>query len=114
MPVSDSDRSLSYASGTDAAESLPLDEITAAANLFPQAHHASTPSSSLALPLPVYDTTLTSNSGLDFFAMADYNLNSGYNRASDDNNLTNLNIDYHSSDQIFDHFNATFGSLDGA
>ena len=29
----------------------------------------------------VYDTTLTSNSGLDFFAMADYN--SGYNCASD-------------------------------
>jgi hypothetical protein len=117
VPVSDSDRSLSYASGTDAAESLPLDEMTAAANLFPQAHHASTPSSSLALPLPVFDTTLTSNSGLDFFAMADYNLNSAYNRASDetdDNNLTNLNIDYHSSDQIFDHFNATFGSLDGA
>jgi hypothetical protein len=86
--------------------------MTAAANLFPQALHASAPSSSLELPVPVYGTTLTSNSGLNFFAMADRNLNSGYN--PDDNNLINLNIDYHSSDHVFDHFNATFGSLDGA
>jgi hypothetical protein len=72
----------------------------------------------MELPLQ-YDTvdttgTLTLNSELDFFAMADRNLISGYNH---DNNLsTDLNIDrdYHSSDHIFDHFTATFGSLDSA
>ena len=81
--------------------------MTAAANLFPQALH--TPqAASLELPLP-YDTTLTMNSGLGFFAMANYNLNLNNNNVS-----TDTNIDYHSSDHIFDHFNATFGSLDGA
>ena len=74
--------------------------MTAGANLFPQALHALSPASpDLELPLP-YDTTLTMNSGLGLFAMADYN-------------LVNGNIDYHSSNQIFDQFNATFGSLDG-
>ena len=72
--------------------------MTAAANLFPQALYAP---ASPELPLP-YDTTLTMNSGLGFFEMANYN-----------NNNFKLN-DYHSSDHIFDHFNVTFGFLDGA
>ena len=49
------------------------------------------------LTMPVVD------SGLDFFAVANYNLNNG----SD----TTL-FDYHSSDNIFDNFGATFGSVE--
>jgi hypothetical protein len=90
-----------------ASAPLPLDEMTAATNLFPQTLHAP---ASLELPLP-YDNTLTMNSGLDFFAMANYNLQMTRN---DDNNDDPTNVDYHSSDLIFDQFDATFGSLDGA
>ena len=78
--------------------------MTAAANLFPQELHAP---ASLELPLP-YDATLTMNSGLGFFTMADYHNN------NDPTLKATGNIDYHSSDHIFDHFNATYGSLDGA
>ena len=53
--------------------------MTAAANLFPQALHAP---ASLEWPLP-YNTMLTMNSGLGFFAKADYN---------DDNRDPNLKV----------------------
>ena len=53
-------------------------DMTATANLFPQVLHAP---ASLELP-PLYDTTPSMNSGLDFFAMADYNNNSIHNHDS--------------------------------
>jgi len=85
---------------------LPLADMTAAANLFPQALHAPP---SLELPL-LYDAMPAASSRLEFFAMADYN-----NNSINTNDLTLTgNVDYHSSDHIFDRFNATFGSLDGA
>jgi len=78
-------------------------DMTATANLFPQAFHAPAP---LELP-PLYDTTPSMSSGLEYFAMADDNNDSIHTT------LTG-NIDYHSSDHIFDRFHATFGSLDNA
>ena len=51
------------------------------------------------LTMPVVDF------GLDFFAVANYNLNNG-----SDPTL----FDYHSSDNIYDNFDATFGSVEDA
>lgn len=84
---------------------LPLAEITAASNLFPQTFLAPQ-ADSLKLPVS-YDTQaeLTTDSGLGFFAMAD---------DSDPALKVTDHVDYHSSDHIFDHFNATFGSLEDA
>ena len=52
------------------------------------------------------DSALTTDSGLAFFALADYN--------NDSSPPLKLAIDYHLSNHIFDHFNATFGSLEYA
>ena len=49
------------------------------------------------LTMPVVDF------GLDFFAVANYNLNNGSNPTL---------FDYHSSDNIFDNFDAMFGSME--
>ena len=49
------------------------------------------------LTMPVVD------SGLDFFAVANYNLNNGSNPTL---------FDYHSSDNIFYNFDAMFGSVE--
>ena len=61
------------------------------------------------MPVP-YDTvtphTTGMDSGLNFFAIADYN------NGSDPTGPTL--IDYHSSDQIFDDFHTTFGSLENS
>ena len=83
----------------------PFADMTAATNLFPQALHAPT---SLELP-PPYNTTPPMSSGLEPFAVADYNNDNIY--GINDSTLTG-NIDYHSADHIFDRFNAKFGSLD--
>jgi hypothetical protein len=65
---------------------LPLAEMTAAANLFPQEHlPPASPSLDSKLLMP-YDaaSALTPNSGLGFFAMADSNLAAAdYNDDSD-------------------------------
>jgi hypothetical protein len=96
---------------------LPLAEVTASTastvtpsqsgNLFPwQAPFA--PTSGSPVPVP-----LTMDSGLDFFAIADYNLNNdpGHWHGSDP---TPGIINYHSSDHIFENFNTTFGSVEDA
>ena len=101
---------------------VPLAEMTAMANLFPQEHgseHLSqAPASSsldsdLLMP-PAYDAPPpTPNSGLGFFAIADSELALAANDDSDPILTQNVTekIDYHSSDDIFDQFSATFGSL---
>ena len=102
---------------------LPLAEVTGAlaytstqsGNLFPRPQALFAPaSSSLELPVPIMPcdtvTSLTMDSGaLNFFGIADYN--DGATQASDP---TRQAIDYHSSDHIFDNFNATFGSMEDA
>lgn len=95
---------------------LPLAEVTGAYTqsgiLFPRPQALFAPaSSSLELPVPMpcdTVTPLTMDSGaLNFFGIADYN-----DGATSD--PTHQAIDYHSSDHIFDNFNATFGSMEDA
>jgi hypothetical protein len=81
----------------------PFGDMTAATNLFPQTLPAS-----LEFP-PLYDNvdaTPSMGSGLGFVAMAD----PAYNTLD----ATTGNFDYHSSDHIFDSFNASFGFSDSA
>lgn len=78
---------------------LPLTGLTAASaqsgNLFPSA------------PQTLFSLTSSSlDSGLDFFALADHNLKV-HNNGSDP-----TLFDYHSSDNIFENFNAKFGSME--
>jgi len=84
----------------------PFADMTATANLFPQGHHAP---AFLELP-PLHHTTPSMSSRFEGFAMADYNNDS----IRTNNSTLTGNIDYHSSDHIFDRFNAKFGSLDSA
>jgi hypothetical protein len=83
----------------------PFGDMTAATNLFPQTLPAS-----LEFP-PLYDNvdaTPSMGSGLGFVAMAD----PAYNTL--DATTGPGNFDYHSSDHIFDSFNASFGFSDSA
>lgn len=83
---------------------LPFTDMTVPANLFSQALHAPP---SLELP-PLYNTAPSMDSGLGLVAMAEYSNSSIH---TNDFTLTG-SIDYHSSDHIFNRFNAKFGSLD--
>ena len=82
----------------------PFADMTVATNLFPQ-----TLPDSLEFP-PLDDNVVATpsmGSGLGFIAMAD----PAYSNTLD---ATTGNFDYHSSDHIFDSFNASFGFSDSA
>jgi hypothetical protein len=75
----------------------PLAEMTAASNLIPQTLLAPSPQAA-PLDLPVqYDDALYYN-----------NYSDPTLKVTGD---SDIRVDYHSSDQIFDQFNATFGSF---